>query len=677
MTVTTQHQHPSRPDRVLRVAFAGNRKLPNSAPLLSQLEDTLHQTLETIAERICTIGTPESETNGKKEESQATDFYSHAPPILRLVTGLAEGGDDLAARALERLRNELPTVRYELAGVLGFERSSYRDGRNREFRARFDELYDSSEYVVEADGLYDADSEIRRSRGYRAQATLLLRQADLLIAMADPKAKSGAGGTMETIAAAQSFHLPILFLDAQTAETFLIEPDENANRIISGVDAPPEPSELATKLDHLISRILADPDTTLSPSSVPKAGPDDFGVSLLHEFFENDPADHSGDLRQKLWKHFDRLFHWSEWRTPADQPLEPYESYRKRASSLSAHYATLYRGAFLLNFGLAVLAVVLATMSLVLIGGGHSGLLAALLSFSSQTTETVSSATGSSGFLLLALTILGALKLGVVVAIYYNSHCANRGDWNERAISYRYLAERLRSLLYLPHCGGFQLPAASTSQLASRAIRQSAIDWLADAIVRHVSPATLGRPPEGRAGPAVFRPQPAAALASLRRHWLARQLVYHRNNSKRNQHLAETLRAYSRNLSRAAIIVVVLDLVILLAKAGHVLEPAWFFTPWLVFLAAVLPAAVAGLNGIRMQSECRRLAERSAVMTRILRARARTSKDLASKIQAATSGQDPGSWSVEVLEMAEGCARDLVEEAAEWSVLYAKQIPES
>jgi hypothetical protein len=146
-----------------------------------------------------------------------------------------------------------------------------------------------------------------------------------------------------------------------------------------------------------------------------------------------------------------------------------------------------------------------------------------------------------------------------------------------------------------------------------------------------------------------------------------------------------------------------------------------------VFLAAVLPAIVASLNGIRFQSECRRLAERSAVIRTILQGRVRhpaslppagvwrsfvawlgrrragfrrllpwlsrmepghvpdpTGSKLAgadrliSRIATATSNPatDPASWTPEVLRFAESVADVFVQEVAEWSVLYAKEVAE-
>ena len=128
--------------------------------------------------------------------------------------------------------------------------------------------------------------------------------------------------------------------------------------------------------------------------------------------------------------------------------------------------------------------------------------------------------------------------------------------------------------------------------------------------------------------------------------------------------------------------VVVIDVLIL---ACHLLgllpgltERLHGFAPFLVFSSAVLPAAVAGLSGIRFQSECRRLADRSHVMQRFLERSGQRAELLAERIAAQTNHPETnlGSWTPEVLRLAENIARDMVEEVAEWSVVYAKELHE-
>ena len=79
---------------------------------------------------------------------------------------------------------------------------------------------------------------------------------------------------------------------------------------------------------------------------------------------------------------------------------------------------------------------------------------------------------------------------------------------------------------------------------------------------------------------------------------------------------------WTRMLNVTVVVIVLLDLSIM---ASYLLSwpPNWWerlhvFAPYLVLASAVLPAAAAGISGIRFQSECRRLADRSLVMRRLL-----------------------------------------------------------
>ena len=62
----------------------------------------------------------------------------------------------------------------------------------------------------------------------------------------------------------------------------------------------------------------------------------------------------------------------------------------------------------------------------------------------------------------------------------FSEEHASHQRQNDRAVDFRYLAERLRALYYLPNAGHFQPPAATCSQSMPH---RSAIDWFLDAIV--------------------------------------------------------------------------------------------------------------------------------------------------------------------------------------------------
>lgn len=756
----TPNSLPAFPRLVLRIGFAGSQKLPTeSADLLAKLE----MIFETVARRLAEIA-PGPPLEAGTPEPRIRDFYSRENPLLRLITGLCEGGDSLAVEAFDALQvhQELqPHVATELAAVIPFDLPAYRASRPPGFLPEFDRLAGRCAYVLALDGVYEkpqpdtALAKNRRARAYRAQSTLLLRHADILVAAADPDGEGRAGGTLETVRAALEFELPVVFLHTGTGMISLIEPGDDPASAIAALAAGED--DWAGTLRSWVTTIVAGSDVEGLPeqTGVAPAGHETMashGEKLLTEFFQATgtppkTSDEAGKLKrqpsvgERLWTKFEKSFRSGDG-LERDEPLEPYAAWRSRSTELNYHYAGLYRGAFLLNFGLAASAVFLAALSLVLLsyadpvaGGNHTA--------TGETLHHVAAAApecASPGLLFFTLLTLGAVKLWIVLWIFINTHSANHGDWNDKAVDYRYLAERLRTMFYLPRIGSFQPPMAAPPQYASRVVRQSAVDWLLDAIVRGISPAALAtaRPetftfPEGGYEATLVRLEPLVLLEKVRDGWIKQQAIYHDQIARQMDRIHSWAENWGKVLNITVICFVLVDVAFIIAELSGRLPLEWchrlhFVTPWLVFLAAVLPAAVASLNGIRFQSECRRLAERSAVMRAILSGRLpRTTSShpltlvqrvvnriwrrpiafiqtlfpFATKPKSADAPQtagskfaaadrllariktamadpatDPASWTPEVLRLAESVADVFVQEVAEWSVLYAKEIPE-
>jgi hypothetical protein len=734
---------PLRPRLVLRVGFAGNCDLPANAtgPLTTALADLF----ETIARQLVEIapGRPAPPDHPPR----ISEFFAQENPLLRLITGLAEGADTLAADAFEQVAADsslAPHFGAELAAVLPFDVATYRRSRNPTFQPHFDRLAARCAYILTLDGLYEKpqpDSEIaksRRGRAYRGQSTFLLRQSDLLIAAANPDVPGLAGGTMETARSALAFDLPVIFIHTDTRQVWLIAPGESLAEVLAGPSL--EVSEWKPQLRGWVRNLVTGTSAVPAPSP---PGPNDpatarpqHGRLLLEEFFHADstpplvPGPHGtpipvGKFREQCWPKFEKWFRPHDVPGPeSDPPLPPYESYRRRASRLNGTFSALYRGAFVLNYALAVIAVILAALSLVVLSTEKAWItktappdrpvIAGVRPESEVANKTEpppatrpnpASEEGKdeprpSFWFYLTLMSLGALKLAILFWILRNTEQANKGDWNDKAVDYRYLAERLRTMYYLPRIGSFQPPAVATPQYVARAVRQSAVDWLFDAIVRSISPASLPfacKVMIGGAGGStigqstVIHLEATKLLDDVRDQWVAQQAVYHHRNALTMQGMFDFCEVFGRRLSKAVLYVVIADLVLVLfemfdrvpdyADLWKALAARLF-----LFLAAMLPAAVASFNAIRFQSECRRLAERSAVIRTILRGhenrdelkggRWAEADALASRIAHADPASDRGVWSLEVLRLTETIASDFVHEVTEWSVLYAKEVPE-
>ncbi len=688
---------PGCPRLVLRVGFAGARELSEKEQELTL--ESLTKVFHCMAGRLAQI-VPNSPTRDPNAPRVA-DFYSPEPPLLRLITGLAEGGDTVAWEALQAAMTQcrVPAdgrpgepchhVQGELAAVLPCAPAQYREGRKIKSRIHFDAQFAQCSYVLVPDGICfkpedpkddTALMKDRRARAYRAQSHLLIRQCDVLITATNPQAEAKAGGTLETLREAIAFNVPVIFVDVTNGNVTILR----SRRDVSGLLSPSVSAKRATAMPlgpigDLVRNLVLDAE--------PEAATDDakhgeHGLSLLQEYL--------AELTIPGRAHGERVIRWRDWlwslvtsffKVPAkakkDASLAPYAKWRTRAVNLNYHYSGLYRGTFLLNYTLAVVAVALAGTSLVL--------------FSMKDPATGHPPTG-------VLIILALLKLGLLFIIFLSTRAANKQHWCDRAVDYRYLAERLRSMFYLPHTGSFQPPSAARSHYATRAVRQSAVDWLFDAIVRSVSPADLtvpsakGEPPlaqretfpfvEGGAKPiTIVRLRPADALKRLYDHWIPVQTQYHQGNLRVMGKFNHFLDEAAQWLSLSVIVIVFADICALVAEIvaaeSEAVETIAHFTPFLVLFTAVLPALVAGLGGLRFQAECSRLAERSTVMRRILWGDRDEAKSLADELEAHDkTPTDPGAWATDVLHFSETVASDFLHEVAEWSVLYAKELAE-
>lgn len=679
-----------KPRLVLRVGVAGAIRLPESQH--GQLHEMFTDVYRVLTTRLEALS-PGLDSASRPDICSyyaAGDDDAPSRPLMRLVSGLADGADQVAFESLLAFERDARARRsgagartdFELVAILPCEAAAFRDNSEVKNKTAFDTLLARCAYTIELDGhcvphpahhtAPDRRITERRNRAFRVQATALLRHCDLLIANADLEAGAGIGGTRETMAAAVALGIPVIFLSAAPGDR-----ERPVSVITRPVDLertgelPSTPWE--RRVGQVVTRILADPRTS-------RAGPysrdDDGGgaarldlveAELLDEFFGG--AERRARVRPRLWSAFVRRFHRLT-ASGADAVVEPFAAYRARAAQLSAHYTGLYRGAFLVNYTLAALAVALAVATLV-----YVLLLARHRAPADQ-----------GGEVLLSIAIV---ELIVLIVIFLNTHRGNSHHWNSKAVDYRYLAERLRAMYYLSPMASLRLAPPRVARYAATALRQSVIDWVLQAVIRQASPdtgmsvvATPASP--ARSAARVARSDVDRALEQVHDNWLATQIEYHRATSHTQLRMHRWIERWVWRLNLSVIIIVSLDLVLILARLlglhSEWVEAGHSYGPVLVFFAAVLPAVVASLNSIRFQSECLRIAERSAVMVEMLEGCRSECEVLQARIRAAradTGADDPGGWTLEVLDLGEACAQMLSDEVAEWSVLYSRDLLEA
>ncbi|WP_298666452.1 SLATT domain-containing protein [uncultured Methanofollis sp.] len=197
--------------------------------------------------------------------------------------------------------------------------------------------------------------------------------------------------------------------------------------------------------------------------------------------------------------------------------------------------------------------------------------------------------------LLPALPALVWLEVAAIACVLLLLIAARTLDWHRKWLDYRFLAERIRSAIFLCFvCIRCDLPGRPPLTLSPHAD-----DWLSRAFeglieTRPLDYCTLALP---------FEPLKTFLLEA----WLARQIDWYVETARKNRRLHEDL-LYAGEIFFIAT---------LIAAAAHASGVGHPFT---TALTIVLPAVAAGLAAIRTQQEYRPTAERASRMLRHLSA---------------------------------------------------------
>jgi hypothetical protein len=223
--------------------------------------------------------------------------------------------------------------------------------------------------------------------------------------------------------------------------------------------------------------------------------------------------------------------------------------------------------------------------------------------------------------------------LVVLVAVVLLSRARR---WNEQWISYRYLAERLRSAFFLAVAGTSDRRSAESSPTFSG-------DPVAEWIKAILAKTSASRPPVDGSDRDV-----AEVREYLARHWIDDQARYHCSVSRRHQSSDVIIKRSALLLFCVALGVCGIRMVGLGESEGHLS----LLGQTLVALSIAVPAFGAATHGIGGLREHKRQAERSARMTELLRplrARMEAATDLETVRQVAAATErvvreENGDW---------------------------------
>lgn len=181
---------PPRPRLVVRVGVTGHRL----NKLAQADEPLLRMKIREVLERVRQIA--------QDVLAAADSPYAPGPPILRVISPLAEGADRIAAQ-------EAVILGFELQCPLPFDRDEYeKDFTTPESRAEYRRLLDKATAVLELEGSRATPKQ--ENEAYEAVGREVLTHSDVLIAIWDGKAAAGQGGTGQIVE--EAVHMGILVL---------------------------------------------------------------------------------------------------------------------------------------------------------------------------------------------------------------------------------------------------------------------------------------------------------------------------------------------------------------------------------------------------------------------------------------------------------------------------------
>jgi hypothetical protein len=292
------------------------------------------------------------------------------------------------------------------------------------------------------------------------------------------------------------------------------------------------------------------------------------------------------------------------------EPKGPFVQLYKHFDALANRMAGLYRGSYVTSSTLGVSAVFLALL----------------------------------GFVLpRTLEVWLSVELAAVALVYALTFALNRKEWHYRSVDCRYIAEQFRVLCAVYPLALTAPPPRIPAHHRHGNVARSWMEWLLRACIRSAPM------PAGKVDPARLR----NARTELLEGWILGQISYHR----RNQQRMECLQERSDLLVRLCVAIAAASCVMHFFVSDHEIAK------WFTLCAAAFPAVAAAFHAIATQGEFRRLANRSNDMCESLE-----------KIEARFLALGDTPAFADLRRIANETAELVVEEVADWQILYRKPV---
>lgn len=575
-------KHPPKTRMAIRVGVTGHR--------LESLDAGFDETLlrAAIREVLARIRDTTAEILGESK-----DVYSPEPPLLRVISPLAEGADRFVAEeALE--------LGYEIQSPLPFSQEEYEEDFTREgSKARFRYLLGRASAVLALDGSRQDDKS--KSLAYEAAGRVVLRQSDLLIAIWNGEAAKGQGGTGQIVQEALNRKIPTIWIQpSQPCPAVFLEKISEDGLAISSkkFDEPVSLRSFRNAKKTLETRGYFDAKLReILEISSPEQ------LEAFHRFLAETPP---GIRTAHVYRIFCKIFvpswgspswranisetegqeEWLRWWKPQTTShgatgIHIEQSYRMPfvwSDAIADVYVDRYRSSFITTYMLGALAVLAAFL------GAHPGDLPTLISGVIHHSHD--------WFKVELIFISGILLLVLLNKL---------GRWRERWIDYRLLAEGLRQMRALAPFArvtpSFEVPAHLSEDVSS----STWFNWYFRSIVRAAG---------------LVNARVDSTYLKICRGVLVSEILsqtrYHRRTAERHE-------ALHKRLHWLSILLFIATLLACLAHLFIEFEPQSFTNGMLTLFAIVLPAFGAAIQGIIHQGEFGRIARRSHAIRNRLR----------------------------------------------------------
>lgn len=701
--MTESVARPPRPRLVLRVGITGKRAVPE------EVSKDVRTALDNVFKALGEVLVACRDANSK--------FVSDDPPLLRIISGMAEGADQIAAEAAiaaHKLSADRK-VETQLAAILPFLKEEYeKDFKRDPFQpsdapdrpaevieklvARFRELLCGAEAVLEIDdeALRDPANKKFHDRAYANLGDVLLEHADILVAISNDENR-GAGGTVDVLGKALDLKIPVIKISLITRKVHLLhaaEPDAANPAPVEGQEMVGQslPSGLVT----LITRTLEPPQDTQSenltghghgPRPVRERLTTFFGEGFSKGFFKMTFTPRFFD---RVFKAFRNSFSarpdakecfivkvpsvvfafvsalWS-YRTDLKSQNEVAENMWKEGFDVFAKdKGKAARKVLAARYGwVDVLAIHYADATrsahILLALLAASAVLMALMPLIMPDQPENEAILTKIQFLLVELLVL------LVAWLFFQP--ARNGRWHERFVEYRAVAELLRHERFIYALGAADRPGRAADRTWSEP--DAWIGWYVRATLRE-----LGFPRAEISAETRTQVLSAFLKHELRGHDDG-QIAY-------NRVLAERYKTIDRRLEKIILLgfwitVATAALGALLLGAFLTIIPPGPFRDWLhnhlheikpglTIVAAFIPALIAALHGIRFQIDFRGTATRSESTTRELEKVAQQVED------ALGQGTAPGRK--QALSLVRDANQAMSADVAGWLNIYRGKGPE-